>query len=255
MSKVSPRDGHGRFLRSRLGRILAFVGIVWSIAATFVLFELATLGVMDLLLSRPALLGGLALSRATRTSRTCAVEPDDRPSDARARSGAEIRATAWLMGLKMGRDALARQYASVDRRLLDQVQAEVHTLATGLGVPPPAVFVPRHLADANTEFIAHVEADPGRTARQLAVLHSPDACVHFKLGALWGYAELVRPSLPGQRTIFGAEIRHYAHQANLPAVLWEPFVERTARDASGQEIARASQALTERVTRHVGRER
>jgi hypothetical protein len=252
---VSPRDAQGRFFRSRLGRILAFVGIVWSIAGTFVVFELATLAVMDLLLSRPALIGGLALSRATRTSRTCAVDPGERPGGtAHARSTADVRARAWLMGLKMGRDALARQHASVDRRLLDQVQAEVHALATGLGVPPPPVFVPRHLANANTEFIAHVETDPGGAARRLAVVHAPDACLHYKLGALWGYAELVRPSLPAQRAIFAAEIRHYAQQTELPSALWEPFLETTPRDAASQDVARTTQALTQRVTQHLARE-
>ena len=125
------------------------------------------------------------------------------------------------------------------------------TLACHLRVPPPQTFVPRHVADANTEFIAFVESSSNATARELSSTYSSDACHVFKLGALWGYASLVRPSLPGERAIFAAEIRHHAKDA-LPEILWQPLTERPASSASAEQIVRADAASTERLTRHLG---
>ena len=89
---------------------------------------------------------------------------------------------------------------------------DVETLANTLGVPVPQPFVPRQLADANTEFIEFVESDANETARALARKHSSEACHLFKLGACWGYANAVRPFVPGERAIFAAEIRHHARE-------------------------------------------
>jgi hypothetical protein len=232
----------------RLRSFLWFVGIVWAVAASFIGFELIALHAGDLLLGQPSRLGGLALSKTIRESRTCVVDG----SGATPSGSPEARASAWLMGLKIGRDALARQYASVDRALLGSALDEVDALARSLGVPTPSAFTPRQVAHANTEFPAFVAADTSETARQLALRHSPQACQLYKLGAMWGYAMLVRPLLPGERAVYAAEIRLYAGAAGLPELLWEPMIERTRGNASYDEIAKEANALTGRVTEHLG---
>ena len=150
------------------------------------------------------------------------------------------------------RYALARQHAWVDPSTLAQVLEEVETLAHMLSVPPPQPFVPRQIANANTEFIAFVESSA--TSRALTSAHSPEACHLFKLGALWGYASMVRPSLPGERAIFAAEIRHHA-RGMLPEELWQPMIEGTKASASREEISRADAALTEGLTKYLGGQR
>jgi hypothetical protein len=236
------------FLSTRLGRISAFAGIVWAVAGSFIALELAARRGLDVLLARPDLAPSFALSRVTRESRTCAVQAGERAAvPVQAPSPAAVQFNSWLMGLKVGRDALARQYGSVDRGVLAEARREIRTIARGLGVPPPAVFTPHRSAQANTEFIAFVEDDPSGTARHLTG-HSPRTCHLFKLGALWGYASLVRPALPGERPIFAAEIRHHALEAGLPPPLWTPMIERTPRGAPASQIAEASMALTQRVT-------
>lgn len=234
--------------RSRAGRVFAFVAIVWLVAGSFIAFELIFVHLTGLAILNPTFSGDLALSAATRESKTCAVGPAERSHGASPASGVQLG--AWLMGLKLGRDALARQYASVDRQVLTQGQDDVAKLSQMLGVPQPPVFIPKHFADANTEFVRFVEADVSQ-ARERAIQHSPQACHLYKLGAFSGYASLVRPSLPGERSVFTVEIRHYAQHAALPAPLWEPMIERTPRNATESEIASATGTLTQAVARHL----
>jgi hypothetical protein len=237
------------FRSTRLGRAAAFAGIVWAVAGSFVALEIAARRGLDVLLARPDLAPSFALSRVTRESRTCAVQAGERQAvPVRAPSPAAVQFNTWLMGLKVGRDALARQHGSVDRGVLAEARREIRSIALSLGVPPPGVFTPHRGAQATTEFVAFVEDDASGTARQLATGHSPRTCHLFKLGALWGYAALVRPSVPGERAIFGAEIRHHALEAGLPPPLWTPMVERAPRGAPASQIAEASMALTQRVT-------
>jgi hypothetical protein len=236
---------------TRVGRALGFVALVWGVAATFVGFDVLGMRVMGFLLSHPELAPGLVLSKATTESKTCVVDsgPDGKALSPEALVG------AWVLGLASGRDALVRQYESVDRETLARHVAEIAPIAEGLGVPPSATFVPRHVADANTEFILFVESDPSGTARRLALRHGTEPCHLYKLGALWGYASLVRPSLPGTRAIFAAEIGYHAKLAAVPREIWQPLVEAPPSDASFQEIAEDSIARTQRVTAHLQRPR
>jgi hypothetical protein len=228
---------------------MVFVAIVWTVAGSLVAIEIAALGGLDWFMSSPELAGNLVLSNATRDSKTCTVPAGERAAPA------EVRAAAWLMGLKIGRDGNARQSASVDPDTLAQALKDVETLANMLSVPAPQPFVPRQLAEANTEFIRFVESDSNETARSLALEHSPESCHLFKLGALWGYASLVRPFLPGERAMFAAEIRHHAQNAALESSVWQPMIESTRASASGEEIFRADAALTDRLTQYLGGQR
>jgi hypothetical protein len=236
---------------TRVGRALGFVVLVWVVAATFVGFDVLGLRVMGFLLSHPELAPSLVLTKATTESKTCVVESG---ADSKGPS-AEVLVGAWVLGLASGRDALARQYESVDRQTLAAHIAEVAPIAEGLGVPPSSIFVPRHVANANTEFIVFVESDPSGTARRLAVRHGTQPCHLYKMGSFWGYASLVRPSLPGTRTIFAAEIGHHAKGASVPREVSQPLLDTAPSDASFQEIAEDSIARTQQVTAYLQRPR
>lgn len=244
---MTPQPSARTFWSTRIGRATVFVAVVWSVAASFIAFELVFLRGADFLMSRPALSGSLVLSAATRSSQTCVVPADHAVTGGNVVSPAEARVGAWLLGLKIGRDAIARQYTSVDRNLLAQGLQDAQRIASMLGTPAPAVFVPRHAVAANTDFIAFVEADASQTARRLALRHSAESCLLYKLGAFWGYAALVRPSLPGERAVFAAEIRHYATLAGLPSEIWAPLSEVTPARASPGEINAQSADLTQQV--------
>ena len=73
----------------------------------------------------------------------------------------------------------------------------------------------------------------------------------YKLGAFWAYAALARMSLPGERNIYTVEINYYATELELPKPLWQPFIDRTPRHATAQDINAQSTNLTERLTNHL----
>ena len=155
------------------------------------------------------------------------------------------RVARWCVAL--GRDASLRQWSTADPQMLAALSAVREELSGDLGVPAPDVFVPRQLANANREFVAFVEADSRDTAHQLAIRYSPQACQLYKLGAVWGYSEIVRLAAPDARTVFAVEIRHYAQQANLPDELWRPMVAATPRGAVKRDPA--DSALTDGITK------
>jgi hypothetical protein len=248
---VTTQDGSRRGGWTRLGRALGFVALVWGVALSFVGFDLLFLRATGALLGNPGLAPDLTLSGATRGSKTCIVEPGPESQS----PPPEALVGAWILGLTAGRDALARQHDSVDREVLARALAEVAPIAERLGVPPTAIFVPQHAANANVEFVPFVEADASGTGRRLALRHGTQSCHLYKLGAFWGYASLVRPSLPGERAVFAPEIRYHAERASLSPELWRPLVEATPSGASFQEIAADSIALTQRVTGRLQRAR
>jgi hypothetical protein len=167
-------------------------------------------------------------------------------------SEADARVGPWLLGLSLGRDALFRQYAPSNRQVLDQLAKDRDNLAAMLAVPAPAPFTPEQFANANTEFVAFVEnGGAAETARQLAAAHSPRACELFKFGAMWGYSEMVKPNLPGERAVFGMELRHYGRRAGVPEQLWSPMVQATAADAKRDDIIASLEAMTDSVTKYL----
>ena len=232
--------------------MVAFVSIVWGVAATFVAFEVVSLRGMDLVLSYPAVFGDIALSRAVTQSTSCVVAASDtRELPPPTASVSDGRTGAWLLGLNLGRDAVFRQYAESNSPFLAELAAGSSELAERLGVPPPAVFRPAQMANANTEFVAFVEQDAGETAHRLAENVSPQACELFKLGALWGYSEMVRPSLPGERAVFAMEIRYHALRADVPEPLWNPMLQRIPANSKPDEVLAQMTTLTEGVTTYL----
>jgi hypothetical protein len=237
---------------SRLRHLAAFVAIVWGVGTTFVAFELVALGGFDMVLANPALFGDVVLSRTVTTSTSCEVAPGEKAElPAQAVEAGEARVSAWLLGVSFGRDALLRQYATSNAQSLDQLVATRKAVSDGLGVPAPALFRVEQMANANIEFVAAVEQDPGGTAHRLAVVYAPRACELFKLGAYWGYSEMIRPSLPGERAAFGMEIRHHALRAEIPTPLWSAMVERVPAGTKSEDVITQTTALTKGVTTHL----
>ena len=100
---------------SRVRRVIAFIAIVWGVAATFVAFEVVSLSAVDLALSYPALFGDLMLSRTVTESTSCAAPAgSERPQPSTMISEADARVGPWLLGVSLGRDAVFRQYAGLE---------------------------------------------------------------------------------------------------------------------------------------------
>jgi hypothetical protein len=236
---------------SRIWTTIAFVAIVWGVAATFVAFEVVSLSGMDFALSHPGLFGDLLLSRAVTQSTSCTVTPDEQAAAKPGSPGNGAGLGAWSLGVGLGRDAVLRQYVGADTQAIDTMSAGLGGLAGRMGVPPPVMFRPIQMANANTEFVRFVEQDAGGTAHRLATAHSPRACELFKLGAVWGYSEMVRPALPGERAVFAMEIRYHALRAGVPEPLWNAMLQPLPADARREQVVSDMAALTNGVTSYL----
>lgn len=246
-----PLPGRLALLGTRIKRALAFIAIVWAVAGSYVVFEVASSGGTDLARSHPELLGDLLLSRATSKSTTCVVASGETaPPAGGGMSAAEARTASWLLGVSLGSDAVVRQLRTGDPQVLDRVAAQMSRVGEALGVPAPVAFVPRQLVNAHREFAQFVEADGRKTAHQLAVRHAPQACELYKLGAFWAYSAAVRIMLPETRATYDAEIRHYARKAALPEPLWRPMVEPPPAAGGAERIAN-NEAATAGVTKYL----
>lgn len=236
--------------------LIAFIAIVWAVAATFVAVEVVSLSAVDLALRYPALFGDLMLSGTVTESTSCAVAAgSEQPQPPATISEADARVGPWLLGLSLGRDAVFRQYAPSNRQVPDQLAKGRDDLAARLSVASPEPFTPEQFANANTEFVAFVEqGGAAETARQLAATYSPRACELFKLGAVWGYSEMVRPILPGERAVFGMEIRHYGRRTGLPEALWSSMLQVTAPGATREDIIASTETMTDSITKHLAGE-
>jgi hypothetical protein len=229
----------------RLKRGAAFVAIVWGVAGSFVTFDVVAMRGMDLALDYQELFGSL-LTSSLSESTSCVSEPDAvAATDPQQRSLA--RAGACALGIAVGREAMFRQYAASDPQVLEPLTSSVELSASALGVTPPGSFVPRQQANAHREFVAWVEADTNKTARQLAARFAAPTCYTYKLGAVWGYSEVVRMALPAGRAAFAVEIRYYARQIPVPDELWRAMLEPSAAAAGSAELESERNALTAKV--------
>jgi hypothetical protein len=236
---------------SRARNAVAFIAIVWGVAATFVAVEVVALRAFDVARKYPALFGDVMLSPVVTESTSCVVAAGSGQQPPPI-SEVDARMGSWLLGLSLGRDAVFRQFARSNREVLDQLAGGRAELAARLAVPAPEPFTPAYIANANIEFVAFVEqGGAAGTARQLATTHSPRACELFKLGAVWGYSEMVRPMLPGDRAVFGAEIRYYGRRTGIPEPLWSPMLQVTAADAKRDDIIASTETMTESVTKYL----
>ena len=232
-------------------KVLAFVAIVWGVAASFIIVERGFLAATDLAQAYPQLFGSLLLSRATQESRACEVGPQEHADHATGDlNPSDVRVWSWMLGLRVGEEAQARQ-AKSDASGLATARADVAAFASRLHAPVPDAFGAKRLAEANTEFASSIETDPHGTAHALAVSYSAQACRLYKLGALWGYALLPRAALPGEASIYAQEIRLYSTQVGLPDMLSQSMLERTPADAAPVDLYKQGMTLTDQVTRYL----
>ena len=238
-----------RSLRTRLKHASLFVAIVWALAGSFVAFDLLFLSAMDAALANPEALGDLALPEAIRQSTACKVDRDEATGQAGALAAPDATADAWMLGVRFGSETQSRA-SSRDSTNAQSVN-EVDRLAGRLAVPVPGAFSSRQVANANAEFVTHVEVDASGTAHRLAVRYSPETCQLYKLGAFWGYTMWIRVGVPGARTAMAIPINYYGRQAGVPGPLIRAMVTPASADTSRADRAAEAIALTEAVTRHL----
>ena len=144
--------------------------------------------------SYPAVFGNIVLSQRSRSPHRARRERQ-RAARHRQRSRADGRTGAWLLGLNLGRDAVFRQYAPSNRELPDQLmQGRERPGGASLRLRRPTF---RRAVRQRQHRIRRIRRAGRRKRRTSSPARSPQACELFKLGALWGYSEMVRPSSLG----------------------------------------------------------
>ena len=231
-------------ITTRLKRIAAFVAIVWGVAATFVGIEIVSTFTFDFVATNPLL--ARIVSANLSASRSCLVEsePASPEGGRRAMPG---RNGAFMLGVLVGRHAAFAPYSAANPGVLAPLVAAVEQAARELGLATPPPFTARQLANANTEFAAWLEADENRTAQQIAARYSPQACHAYKLGAVWGYREVMRLSVPSDTTAFAVPIRYYAEQIPVPEQLWRSMLRASSAPAGSDELEAEGNAVTAAV--------
>ena len=237
---------------ARLKRAAVFVAIVWGVAASYVAFEVAAIRATNLALAYPGVFEGVLLPKVVSESTSCQAALAEGGGE---RDLAAARAGSFALGVAVGHEAVFRQWARSNPGLIEPLAADVQKAAAGLGVSSPGSFVPQRLAEANQEFIGWIEADDRGTARQLAGRYAPEACHAYKLGAAWGYSEVVRMALPSHRAAFAVEIRYYAQQIPIPEALWTPMLEPSSFPAGSAELESEMDAARGRIVAFLGETR
>jgi hypothetical protein len=250
MTSLRPASGRpAAGWRTRLQRGALFVAVVWAVVGSFVLFEVAALTGFNLAMGS-ARFDTVTLSNATAQSTSCAGSSSGEPRQISSLTAPDVRVAIWLLGLNTGRDAVVRHAISPDAATIASLEDSARQIAGVLGVTPPDRFVPRRVAEAYRDFVTYLESSDRDTARELATRHGPAACELYKFAALWGYASLVRAALPGERSVFPAELRHHAEALALPEDLYRPLTERTPAE-SADEIVETSIELTDAMTAYL----
>jgi hypothetical protein len=246
-------------LQHRVKRVGAFLAIVWSVAASFVVFDMLFVFGAGRLIQAGGPFESLSLPAALQSSEVCGGQAEAANADTR-RAPEVVRARAWALGVQTGIHAraaliladrdegpakeLARESVAARRRFVDDI-------AAALKVPGPGRFTPDNPTTANIDFVPFIEGPGNQTGRALATAYGRDACELYKMGAYWGFSTLVRAALPGEPNIMAVEIIYYARRLEIPEALWRPMVDPTPADASGEALATEADAATDRMIRYL----
>ena len=239
---------------SRARHLIAFVAIVWGVAATFVAFEFISLSAVDVALSHPGLFGDLMLSR-------------DRHGIHVLRSAHWQRAAAAVDNDQRGRrssGALAARYQPRSRCALPAVRGFESSNARTAGSkaettlrrdspsprPNPSRPSRSPTRTPSSSRLWSKAAPPKQRGSLPRRIHlEPASC--SSSGRSGATRKWFGRSFPEKRTVFGMEIRHHAMRADVPAPLWSPMLELTAADAKREDIIAATETLTDAVTTYL----
>src|ERR1051325_2377828 len=184
MLVIRKRPGRYRWFESRVGRVVLFLGIVWSIEGAFLALQN---GLKDLL---DVIQVGVASSEIVGSpdaNRHCKAPGEQVNAEAPV-----DRQLARLLAFRMGVDfglAGAATFSMADQpEIITRLLQQVRDRAGALAVPAPELPVIRHMATAVSEFVADLDSDTHCTAAELTNRYTPGHGHLYKLGVVVGYA-------------------------------------------------------------------
>jgi uncharacterized protein YchJ len=253
------RFGGRRWTETRLGRIILFLGIVWSVSGAFLVLETGLPALLAVAVGRGWVGTELfadgsssKLGRDKAAALRCATAaPNDVAAVADASALQRARHAAFQMGRNFG-IAAGATYTDLGTQpdQLAQLLQEVREQAAALGVPVPELPAIRHMATAMIEFSANLELDDRCTASRLASRYAPAHGHLYQLGAVVGYAAIGCAN--GICGTFRREIRQYGELAGVPEPLWRPMVQGSLDTIPGANAREKTFWILAALDRHIG---
>jgi hypothetical protein len=221
---------------SRVGRILSFVVITWSIAGAFIVLQEAPAILVDRLAEKGWIPDALLRTSSSPAKTDCRAEVErakSSPTDPAVAS--QARVLVWLLGFKIGfaagiRSASAGSSQPVD---VDPLLAQSRELSEAMGIEVPRLPGIQHAATALPEYQAFVETDPQCIAAEIGEKYSARQAALYKFALIAGHVSVYRSSKIGP--LFVPELREYGKQAEVPDELWKPLAAESIDSLPGAD--------------------
>ncbi len=135
--------------------------------------------------------------------------------------------------------------------LLAKLQQQLEVAADALGQSVPTVQRGQRESQRTLEFSDNLAQDRQCIFRDLSQRFGPHEAVLFKLGAVIGYAHVLRIRLPELGAVFGPEIRAYAEQAGLPNAVWSPLIQASLEAFDGSNPQERVSKLVAQIDNYI----
>jgi hypothetical protein len=235
LSEAVSESAGRRWSETRLGRCALFLGIVWSLAAVWLIL---LQGIPTLFYA--AMVRGLLPWDLTANSqleneaaRRCGAAGTAPPQALIPAEDTELqraRYAAFSMGVDLGMaGGVALFGIGGQPELVEGTLQGVRREALGLGVPVPELPLPRNVLSGH--FVDDLVADRQCTEAQLERRYSPLHGHIYRFGAVIGYAAMC--CINDLCGMHGPEVRHYAQVAGVPEHLWMPIARGSLADIPG----------------------
>jgi hypothetical protein len=225
---------------SRVRGPILFIGIVWSIAFTFLLLEHGTYRLID-----------WGYRSATISDQYGMPTPSPQASaqcesvvDAQANSTTQhqpdpsisrkARLIAWKVGSGFGVAVGLERAGAIDAAQRQESIHAIQPLSQALGVPTPVPPPAGPTTGALPEYGQLVEDDTSCTVALLSHLYGTRVGHIYKLGALTSFAAVYRTVCPQCGALFVSQIRHHGKEAGLSDEASQPFTQIPPSDESAE---------------------
>lgn len=242
---VRPALSSRSWSEGRLARGLLFLTIVWSVASAFVGLHLGAPNLLHVLVrdgwvDAQLVMPDYAEARATATCTEAAA--DAAVTDPAERQ--HVRYAIWRLGQEFG--FVAAMAASGTRiQELEPFFQEVRSIAAALALPAPTLPATWRPSSAASEFVLHLETDPGCVAARLAGRFGSEQADLYKFSALVGYATPYMAA--GANGIVTPYLLLYGPKSGVPRHLWSPLIQDSPPPEAATEGADRAMAIVDRL--------
>ncbi len=226
---------------SRTYRFLAFLAVVWSIGAAFLVLQ-AGMTALSWFTASTVLPANIVLPRQSKASLAhCqeVVRGLPRPTQD-SKAARQALYLAWSLGYLVGSADASLTAGVAKRDAVDKILRQSLPITTALGIPPVALPKHGHSAFALREFSVFLEEDTPCIATAFQIGHSPKHSALYKFGATVGFASAYRRLAPQLGDVLAPQLRVYGSAAGVPANLYAPLLRPPGRSVNERDAIQSA---------------